>query len=181
MTQAVVALSSLAKADHFPVSMSAFPWLILFLFLLGQTSFSQPVRVIKYAELEKWLASAGDTTLVVNFWATWCKPCLEELPYFEQVQTRYASRKVKVLLVSMDVAAQLEKKVIPFVQKRRLHSTVLLLDEPDANTWIDKLHPDWSGALPFTVIHNQGKGKHQTYEGAFTFAQLETALQGFVR
>ena len=149
--------------------------------LLMLPSQAQQVALIKLPELQKRLSRKTDTTYVVNFWATWCAPCIKELPYFEQVNATYAKQKVKVLLVSMDYASQLDKKVKPFVLKRGLKSEVVLLNETDPNTWMDKVDGKWTGALPFTLIINNGKQKRMAYEKEFTQTELTAALQQFLQ
>ena len=67
-------------------------------------------------QLESRIENAKDTTLVINFWATWCKPCIEELPCFEELRERYIGQNVLVILVSLDFKSQLEKKFIPFLK-----------------------------------------------------------------
>lgn len=142
---------------------------------------AQQVALIKLPELQKRLSRQTDTTYVVNFWATWCAPCVKELPYFEQVNTAYAKQKVKVLLVSMDYASQLDKKVKPFVLKRGLKSEVVLLNETDPNSWMDKVDGKWSGALPFTLMINNRKQKRAAFEQEFTQPELTAALQKFLQ
>ncbi len=115
------------------------------------------VPVYDFASFEKLLSSDSDTTFVINFWATWCKPCVEELPYFEAYHEKYKNEKVKVILVSMDFPKQIEKKVVPFINDRNLQPEVIILDEPDPNSWIDKVDPEWSGAIPITIIFKQDK------------------------
>jgi thiol-disulfide isomerase/thioredoxin len=62
----------------------------------------------------------SDTTYVINFWATWCKPCVEEIPHFEKLYATYKNQKVKVIMVSCDFKKQLETRVIPFVQNKKM-------------------------------------------------------------
>jgi len=138
---------------------------------------AQQVAVIKFPELQKRLARPTDTTYVVNFWATWCAPCVKELPNFEQLRAANADKKVKVLLVSLDYASQLDKKVKLFVQQRGLKSEVVLLNEPDPNEWIDKVDAKWSGALPFTLIFNNKTKQRVTFEQELSQTELTTALK----
>jgi len=155
--------------------------LICLLALTGTGSFAQDVKVIKYPDLESMLSSKNDTVLIVNFWATWCAPCVKELPYFEKLQIKHAKEKVKVLLVSLDYHSVLGKKVKPFVAKTGIKSAgVFLLNETDANTWMGKVDPQWSGALPFTMII-KGTKKQKGYERPFTLEELETELQSFIQ
>lgn len=129
-----------------------------------------------YEELEaKYLQPKNDTTYVVNFWATWCKPCIKELPAFEKLNADYANKKVKVVLVSLDFPDRVVKQVVPFIEKRNLNSEVVLLDDPDANSWIPKVDENWSGAIPATIITT--KDKKTFYERSFTFEELETELK----
>lgn len=146
---------------------------------LSAPALAQSVAVVKFPELQKRLARPTDTTYVVNFWATWCAPCIKELPSFEQLRAANAGKKVKVLLVSMDYASQLDKKVKPFVKQRGLKSEVLLLNESDPNSWMDKLDAKWSGALPFTLIINNKTKQRATFEQELTQAELTAALQKF--
>jgi thiol-disulfide isomerase/thioredoxin len=145
--------------------------------LLATPSFAQQVPVLKFAQLQQRLAHLSDTTFVVNFWATWCAPCVKELPNFEQLRAANAGKKVKVLLVSLDYASQLDKKVKPFVKQRGLKSEVVLLNEPDPNEYIDKVDAKWSGALPFTLIVNNTTKQRLTFEKELSQTELATALR----
>ena len=155
------------------------PLFLSFSLLLATPAFAQNVAVIKFPELQKRLARLTDTTYVVNFWATWCGPCVKELPNFEQLRVANADRKVKVLLVSLDYASQLDRKVKPFVKQRGLKSEILLLNEPDPNDWIDKVDAKWSGALPFTLILNNKTKQRVSFERELSAAELSAALKKF--
>lgn len=127
--------------------------------------------------LKYFLEQSNDTTYVVNFWATWCLPCVEELPYFEKLNAEYVDKKVKVILVSLDMAKQVESRLIPFMQKRKLASKVILLHDLDANAWIEKVDKSWSGAIPATVIYKNKQTKF--FERSFTYQELEKEVQQF--
>ena len=159
-------------------------FILLFSFLwgFGHESVAQNVQAIKYPALEKILKQSKDTVLIVNFWATWCKPCIEELPYFEKISKKYAGRKVKVVLINLDVVKDLHTKVNPFVAKNNIRSSsIYLLDEPDYNTWIDLVSADWSGSLPFTLITASGNKTRKTFEQPLTESQLENEIQSFLK
>ena len=136
------------------------------------------VPVYKFDEFEPLLNKDDGVTYVVNFWATWCKPCIKELPYFETAAAKYADKNVKVLLVSMDFPRLLEKQVIPFIEKNGIKSPVVLLDDTGANEWIPKVDESWSGAIPATVIYNAKERKF--YERSFTLEDLEKEINTFL-
>lgn len=141
--------------------------------------FAQRVTVLRFPALQQRLTRPSDTTYVVNFWATWCAPCVKELPGFEQIRTANAHQNVKVLLVSLDYASQLDKKIRPFVKQRGLKSEVLVLNEPNPNDWLGQVDAKWSGALPFTLIFNNKTRQRVTFERELSQAELSAALQKF--
>lgn len=140
---------------------------------------AQQVPIIGLDQLENRLSAGADTTYVVNFWATWCGPCVKELPYFETLHQAREAEKVKVLLVTLDFPEHLESKVIPFIASRELKSEVQLLDEADPNTWIPRLSTDWSGAIPATLFVNTNKKTRHFHEGSFKEGELEAKLTEF--
>ncbi|WP_435579549.1 TlpA family protein disulfide reductase [Gilvibacter sp.] len=136
------------------------------------------VPIYKFDEFEPLLNQDDGNVYVVNFWATWCKPCIKELPYFETIGEKYAEQNVKVLLVSIDFPKLLEKQVIPFIEKNELKSPVVLLDDTGANEWIPKVDESWSGAIPATVIYKGDQRKF--FEQSFTLEELEKELNTFL-
>lgn len=136
------------------------------------------IKSYDYKTFEHFLNQKNDTTYVINFWATWCKPCVEELPNFEMLNSEYKSKKVKVILVSMDMSKQVETSLLPFIKRKNLQSKVIFLNDPDANSWIEKVDKSWSGAIPATVIYN--KKQRRFYEQSFTYEALEKEVQSII-
>lgn len=136
------------------------------------------VKSYDFSGLENLLKKQNDTTYVVNFWATWCVPCVKELPNFEKLNATYKDKKVKVILVSIDFPKMVESNLLPFIEKNNLKSEVVHLNDPDANSWINKVDKTWSGAIPATVIYK--KDKRSFYEKSFTFEELETEVKKFL-
>ncbi|MFD2513073.1 TlpA family protein disulfide reductase [Pontibacter locisalis] len=147
--------------------------------IIATAASAQDVKVIKFNELQGLRNSAADTLYVVNFWATWCKPCIKEMPYFEAVTQEYKDKPVRVVLVSMDAAEDLENRVKPFVKRRELKSDVMLLDEVDANSWIDKLEPKWSGAIPATMVFNNKRKQYEFVEKELTKEELQSLIEKY--
>ena len=124
---------------------------------------NQDIPVYDFNEFEPLIYTKSDKTYLVNFWAMWCAPCVKELPYIEEFAVKYPD--VEVILVSLDFPKDIETKLKPFLKKKNITQKVVLLDDADANAWIDKIDPNWSGAIPFTIMFN--KNERLFYERSF--------------
>lgn len=148
---------------------------VLYIFLLSVFSvsaYSQKVKLMNIDQLNERIKNGKDSTYVVNFWATWCAPCIKELPHFEKLSAEYKSEKLAVLLVSLDFKSKLESNVIPFVKRKNLKNEVFLLNESSPQEFIDRIDPSWSGSIPATLFIKGDKRKF--VESEFTYEQLLT-------
>lgn len=132
-----------------------------------------------YSDIAPMFALKNDTTYVINFWATWCQPCVKELPHFEQLTEKYKDSKVKVVLVSLDFPKQLESKLVPFVKKHELKSTVVTLLDGKYNDWIDKVSKEWSGAIPATLFYRADQQYFLGHSVEST-EELENVLNNYI-
>jgi len=153
---------------------------LFFISLLGSCKNEEItfVQSYTYNELKTLLEKNDGKTYVINFWATWCAPCVKELPAFEKINKEYATKNVTVILVSLDFPKQIAKRLIPFINKKKLQSKVVLLNDINEDFWIKAIDSTWSGAIPATIIYN-GKDR-KFYEQSFDYDQLETELQPFL-
>jgi thiol-disulfide isomerase/thioredoxin len=124
---------------------------------------------LRFEDFQPHLQQDNDTTYVLNFWATWCQPCISEMPYFEKLIAEKAGQPVRIWLVSMDFPKDIKGKLIPFVLQRNLAPQVLSLADMDYNAWIDRVSPEWDGAIPFTLVYKGEKrlvksGELESYE-----------------
>jgi len=132
------------------------------------------VKLLTLDDLDKRIAQGKDTTYVINFWATWCSPCVAELPNFEKLRLANLKKPVKVLLVSLDFKSKLQKSVIPFVKTNNIKAEVFLLNEPDQQQYIERIDKNWSGAIPATLFVK--KKVRRFYEKEFTEQELKKTL-----
>jgi thiol-disulfide isomerase/thioredoxin len=148
-------------------------------FLLFAFSFAnaQKPAVYKINDLTRRIFNNSDTTYIVNFWATWCKPCIAELPEFEKAHNEYKSKKVKVLLVSMDFKEELDKRLKTFLDKNNYTAEVVLLDEVNGNDFINKISESWSGAIPATLITRKNRSYNQFFEKKLTYEVLAEQIK----
>ena len=144
----------------------------LLFILISYASLAQEVEVIKYDALDQMIAEKDGKFKVFNFWATWCRPCVKELPYFEALHKEYKDGNLEVILVSFDFVENLDSKLIPFLQRKNITAKVVLLDETDFNSFVNKVSPSWSGALPATLMVNTNGTKH-FYEKEFHEGELK--------
>jgi thiol-disulfide isomerase/thioredoxin len=139
-------------------------------------AYSQNAKIIKLDELLALINRNTENIHVINFWATWCAPCVKELPLFERLSADTLSG-IKVSLISMDMDLDPNPdKVYKFIVRKKLISEVLILDEQDANSWIDKVEKKWSGALPATIIINQKTGQRKFIEKELHEGDLEKLI-----
>ncbi|TVQ88046.1 MAG: TlpA family protein disulfide reductase [Bacteroidetes bacterium] len=146
-------------------------------FLTAQLTFADDknqLTVINFDEFEPWLYKETDSIYIINFWATWCAPCVKEIPYFEKLYENYNDQKVKVLFVSLDFPAQIESRVIPFIQRMNMQAQVILLDDTRANRWIPRVDENWTGAIPATLVYNNEF--RQFYQREFNYEELEEII-----
>lgn len=130
---------------------------------------SQNIPVLKYNEAEKLWTNNSDTLYLVNFWATWCVPCVQELPDFIKLNEELRNEKFKMILVSLDFPNHANSRVIPFIKTKNIKSPVIILDD-DANIWINKVNKDWDGSIPVTQFVKQGK--KEFHKGTLNYKEL---------
>lgn len=151
-------------------------FLLLFSFSFSQEITSLDIRNFEALKTE-FIPEKGQT-LVINFWATWCGPCVKELPYFEEISKAYNQNEVEVILVSLDFPQHYESKLKSFIKKHNIKSRVIALNDPDSNSWIPKVDDSWTGSIPATIIISNSTYKF--YEQTFTkkglFHELKTFL-----
>ena len=152
------------------------------LLLISLPSISQIQKTLDIQDfntLENLFSPQPNQVLVINFWATWCAPCVKELPYFESITKTFKIEDVKVILVSLDFPQHYDSKLIPFIKKHQLKSKVIALNDTDANTWIPKVDQSWTGAIPATLLLSESKRRF--YEQTFSSKSLQNELQSFLK
>lgn len=142
---------------------------------------SLPYPIVEHFEALKPLFEQQDDTIyVINFWATWCGPCVEELPYFEQLAAATQQQPVKIVLVSLDFRRDLRTKLLRFVQQRPTLPPVVALADSKTATWIDQVDPHWSGAIPITIVYKNDR--RLFFEDQFdNYEQLHAAVLSLMK
>lgn len=152
---------------------------LLFFLVAATTASSQAVKKLKIEELTSYIRKS-DHPLVVNFWATWCAPCIKELPYLEDAVKQHAGQQVELVLVSLDFKENYPKKIAGFVKQRNMSATFFWLDETNADHFSPQIDSSWSGGIPSTLLVNGKTGYRKFFERQLTESQAYAELNKLV-
>lgn len=141
--------------------------------LFHHVALSQNISIINFETLQQRITSNPDTVYVVNFFASWCAPCVKEIPEFLKYADETRTQKVRVIFVSLDFKKNMTESLLPLIQKLNIIQTVYLLDEPDANQWINKIDNTWSGVIPATLILHKSSDYRRFTTEPLTYSLLK--------
>lgn len=127
-------------------------------------------------EIDTILAHHGSELLVVNFWATFCAPCVEELPYFVELSKKYPEKKVRVVGFSVDQKRMIDSDVIPFLKKKQIpYANFLIFTDPEKT--INSFAPEWGGDIPVTFLYDRNGKQLEKFLRPVTAEELNTAVE----
>lgn len=152
---------------------------IVIVSLIAAHTNGQEVRSVKITEVEKIIAESK-TPLIINMWATWCIPCIEELPYFQEEASKHTKDGVQLLLVSLDFKESYPTGITKFMDKRRITAPVVWLDETNADYFCPKIDAKWSGAIPATLFINNKTGYRNFVEEKISHDELKKEIRSIV-
>jgi len=155
-------------------------FLLLVTFFVILSCFAQEIRSVKITEVEKIIAESK-TPLIINMWATWCIPCVQELPYFQEEVKKYKKDSVQLLLVSLDFKETFPKGITKFMSKRKITAPVVWLDETNADYFCPKIDAKWSGAIPATLFINNKTGYRNFIEEQISREKLKQEIMAILQ
>jgi len=112
--------------------------------------------IFSLEQFQERILQDNDTVYVVNFWATWCGPCVKELPHFKTLAKELQGKPVKFILMSLDANNNLAE-VNAFLAKKKINIETHLFAAGDPNIWINQLEPSWQGSIPATFLYQKGR------------------------
>jgi thiol-disulfide isomerase/thioredoxin len=137
-------------------------------------TFAKGQKTWAFQEFKNQFITSPDTVYVVNFWATWCSPCVRELPAFEENVTHFANKPVKFYFLSLDFGENAFEKANNYLAKKGYSFRSHLTTDDDANEWIPLVDESWSGAIPATVFY---KGSQKMFHaGIVTTEELKNQI-----
>ncbi|HOO11053.1 MAG TPA: TlpA disulfide reductase family protein [Cyclobacteriaceae bacterium] len=142
----------------------------------GGSLYAQSPETIKIEGLQVILEGRSGKIQVVNFWATWCAPCVKELPLLERLNGTRSDVEVSLVSVDLDRDPNPDK-IHRYVERKRLRSKIYILDERGPGTWIGKIDKGWSGAIPATLVVNPRNGKRRFVEGQLQEGEIEDIIE----
>ena len=151
----------------------------LVILLIGNLSFGQSIKKVKITDILH-IADTSSGPVVINFFATWCRPCVQELPWFERTVPNYKDKNVKLILVSLDYADDYPKGILAFAKKHNITSQIVWLDEADPNYFCPKIDKRWEGTIPVSLMINNATHLRAFYDFQLTEGQLKMALDKLV-
>lgn len=154
-------------------------FLIIFSLFISSFIFGQEIKRVKITELEK-IIEESKTPLLINFWATWCKPCIEEIPYFQKEVQEFAKDSVQLILVSVDYKEEFPTGIAATAKKRKFTVPILWLDETNADYFCPKIDPKWSGSVPATLFINNKTGHRSFFEGQLSKEKLKNEIMAIL-
>lgn len=149
---------------------------ILLMFVVYNTQ-AQSIQTVQVDWIDSLRASKSDTLYVVNFWATWCKPCVEELPHFEALANSLKGKKFKMYLVTTDMRKDIATRVTDFIKSKGLTQQVIFINEVNADKWINKVSEEWTGAIPATWFLKGNIGYEKFHEGELSQEELAALVK----
>jgi thiol-disulfide isomerase/thioredoxin len=149
------------------------------LVLLVLSSFAIQAQEIKRWKMDDLIAyiDTSDSALIVNFWATFCGPCIEEIPYFQSIAAKYKDQKVKLLLVSLDFKEYYPQKIATFAKRFGFTAEIVWLDEEKPDEFCPKIDRTWSGAMPATLFVNKSTSHRAFVEAQLKPNEVEAAIK----
>lgn len=150
-------------------------FLIVIFLLSAEAACAQAIEKWKIAKLEEYIRQS-DKPLIVNFWATFCKPCVEEIPYFQGLAKKYEKEGIRLLLVSLDLQ-EAYPKIKAFASKHKFTAPIVYLNETNADIFCPKVDESWTGAIPASLFVNNKTGYRKFYEEQLSEKKLEEEIK----
>jgi thiol-disulfide isomerase/thioredoxin len=141
---------------------------------------AQDIKKIRMGELEDYIRKS-DHPLIINFWATYCSPCAEEIPYFEKIAGRNKDQKVELLLISLDLPGYYPAKISTFARGKKYTSEIWWLNETNADYFCPRVDKNWSGGIPSTLFVNNKSHYRKFFERQLTELQVEENVKALLK
>jgi len=144
----------------------------------ASTAAAPAAQLIDPAGLGKLLAERRGKVVVLNLWATWCVPCLREIPDLVALEKEFAARGVTLVGLGMDDPGTLTEQVEPFRRKNFPAFRTWLRSEPDMDALVSVVDPAWNEILPTTYLIGRDGKVAKKIQGKRTLEQFRELILG---
>ncbi len=144
--------------------------------VMGFCALAQDIPMVKIEELKKVYTRPNDTTYVVNFFATWCGPCMMEIPVLNKFREDTKDTNIQLIMVSLDNSKSL-RKLPMLIKKLKIKAPVYLLNESADYSWLPYIDKRWQGSIPATMVINVNRNKKAFFETPLEEGQLQFYLK----
>ncbi len=142
-----------------------------------QTERKPVIHDIKLNQIETLLSEKKQGLIIINLWATWCPPCVAELPHFGNIYKQYSGKDLHLYLINIEGKQSKEKVLEPFLKKNPLPCPVYLLEGGNPEEFEKVLKTEISGALPVTIIYSSEGKLIKKFEGSITETDIQSVLR----
>ena len=148
-----------------------------YLFLLALPLAAQNFVPIDEAGYQKLVQSQKGSVVIIDFWATYCKPCRAEMPQLVKLEAKLHAKGLRMITISADEpeSMALAKKFLAEVGATSLPAYVKRPKDDDM--FIDGIDPKWQGALPALFLYDRNGKKIHSFVGETPLATIEAAIQ----
>ncbi len=135
------------------------------------------INDLTIGKIETLLSERKQGLTIINLWATWCPPCVAELPHFGNIYKQYSDKDVRLYLINIEGKQAKDSVLKPFLQKNPLPCHVYLLEDGGPEELEKVLKTELSGALPITIIYNSDGKIVKKFEDSITENDIKSVLE----
>jgi len=137
---------------------------------------AQEIPSWKITDVVNYYSKKSDSVYVINFFATFCKPCVAEIPYLQTIAKKYEGQKVKLILISLDLPTYYPGLIDKFAKNNNINADIAWLNESNADYFCNKIDKKWSGSIPATLFVNAKSGSKAFFEEPLSEQKFEEVL-----
>ena len=133
-------------------------------------------QLVDASEIQDLVRRQSGRVVLLNFWATWCPPCLAEFPEIVALERAHRDRGLTVISVSADSPGRVESDLLPFLEKHPSDFPIYVMQTDDVDAFMHRIDPEWNGTIPTTFFFDRrGNVAFKRFE-AMSREKLEQAL-----
>lgn len=153
--------------------------LLLMIMIYQGKARAQQLKFINDSDLQQIIKNPDNKLFVISFWASWCPPCVREMPVFQEVAFSYNATEVKFIMVSMDFPDKMDSQLLPFLRNNDINLEVNLMMDTDYLNWSDKVDPSFLGNIPATLFINNAKKIRYFHTGELAETELRSLIDKY--